>query len=193
MQLILWQRFGSQERESSTRKNSCLPPINYTRDESQMRLSRPSTSLTRKWNSASPDNRCKWTDLTSINTSACSLLKVETLEKQDWKKFRDLWFILWNYLEGTSSNVSVTMLKVVSWVIFACIILWLCHCMTLYFFFLNSAGLVSEELEHRIGMIETSLSRFGIILDSVQSDIMQANKGTKEVLLESKFNNSLTH
>lgn len=65
--------------------------------------------------------------------------------------------------------------------------------MTLYFFFLNSAGLVSEELEHRIGMIETSLSRFGIILDSVQSDIMQANKGTKEVLLESKFNNSLTH
>lgn len=49
------------------------------------------------------------------------------------------------------------------------------------------AGHISEELEHRIGMIETSLSRLGMILDSVQSDIMQANKGTKEVALESKY------
>ncbi|KAM4094698.1 hypothetical protein ACB094_06G214200 [Castanea mollissima] len=43
---------------------------------------------------------------------------------------------------------------------------------------------ISEELEHRIGLMETSLSRFGMILDSVQSDVMQVNKGTKEVSLE---------
>ncbi|CDP08809.1 unnamed protein product [Coffea canephora] len=43
---------------------------------------------------------------------------------------------------------------------------------------------INEELEHRIGMMETSLSRFGMILDSVQSDIMQVNKGTKELVLE---------
>ncbi|XVF33325.1 hypothetical protein REPUB_Repub17cG0158700 [Reevesia pubescens] len=42
----------------------------------------------------------------------------------------------------------------------------------------------SEELEHRLSMIETSLNRFGMILDSVQSDVMQLNRGTKEVLLE---------
>lgn len=40
-------------------------------------------------------------------------------------------------------------------------------------------------------MIETSLSRLGLILDSVQGDIMQANKGTKEVALESKYTRSL--
>lgn len=43
---------------------------------------------------------------------------------------------------------------------------------------------VSEELERRIGLIETSLNRFGINLDSVQSDIMQVNRGSKEILLE---------
>ncbi|XP_024027690.1 protein PAIR1 [Morus notabilis] len=42
----------------------------------------------------------------------------------------------------------------------------------------------SEELEHRIGLMETSLNRFGMILDSVQSDVIQVNKGTKEVLME---------
>ncbi|XP_039056566.1 putative recombination initiation defects 3 [Hibiscus syriacus] len=42
----------------------------------------------------------------------------------------------------------------------------------------------SEELEHRMSVIETSLNRFGMILDSVQSGVMQVNKGTKEVLLE---------
>lgn len=36
-------------------------------------------------------------------------------------------------------------------------------------------------------MMETSLSRSGMILDSMQSDIMQANKGTKELALESKY------
>ncbi|CAL5383004.1 unnamed protein product [Camellia sinensis] len=43
---------------------------------------------------------------------------------------------------------------------------------------------ISEELERRIGIIETSLNRFGMILDSVQSDIMHVNKGTKEALME---------
>nr|XP_023913536.1 protein PAIR1-like isoform X2 [Quercus suber] len=43
---------------------------------------------------------------------------------------------------------------------------------------------ISEELEHRIGLMETLLSRFGMILDSVQSNVMQVNKGTKEVSLE---------
>ncbi|KAG2679013.1 hypothetical protein I3760_11G030400 [Carya illinoinensis] len=45
---------------------------------------------------------------------------------------------------------------------------------------------ISEELEHRIGLIETSLSRLGMILDSVQSDVMQASKGTKEVSLDTE-------
>ncbi|XP_031275855.1 protein PAIR1 [Pistacia vera] len=43
---------------------------------------------------------------------------------------------------------------------------------------------ISEELERRIGMMETSLNRFGMILDSIQSDVIQVNKGTKEVMLE---------
>ena len=48
-------------------------------------------------------------------------------------------------------------------------------------------GQLSEGLEHRIGIMETSLSRFAMILDSVQSDVMQVNKGTKETNLESKW------
>ena len=36
-----------------------------------------------------------------------------------------------------------------------------------------------------------SLSRIGIILDSIQSDVMQVNKGTKEVVLESKCSTSV--
>lgn len=36
-------------------------------------------------------------------------------------------------------------------------------------------------------MMETSLSKFSMILDSVQGDIMQVNKGTKEVSVESKY------
>ncbi|XP_060668564.1 putative recombination initiation defects 3 isoform X1 [Ziziphus jujuba] len=56
----------------------------------------------------------------------------------------------------------------------------------------NSASLpdhrcqISEELQHRIGLMETSLNKFGMILDSVQSDVMQVNKGTKEVSLETE-------
>ncbi|XP_016650015.1 PREDICTED: protein PAIR1 [Prunus mume] len=42
----------------------------------------------------------------------------------------------------------------------------------------------SEDFEHRIGMMETSLNKFGMILDSVQSDVMQVNKGMKEVSME---------
>jgi len=48
------------------------------------------------------------------------------------------------------------------------------------------AGQLSEGLEHRIGIMETSLGRFTMILDSVQSDVMQVNKGTKEITLEGK-------
>jgi len=48
------------------------------------------------------------------------------------------------------------------------------------------AGQLSEGLEHRIGIMETSLNRFGMILDSVQSDVMQVHKGTKEIILEGK-------
>ncbi|CAK9165528.1 unnamed protein product, partial [Ilex paraguariensis] len=97
------QRFGSQEKESSVKKITCLPPINHSREESQMLIPRSSTNPMRKWNSASlPDHACQ----------------------------------------------------------------------------------ISGELDHRIGMMETSLSRFGMILDSVQSDIMQVNKGTKEVALD---------
>ncbi|GAB2271712.1 hypothetical protein Dimus_038928 [Dionaea muscipula] len=43
---------------------------------------------------------------------------------------------------------------------------------------------INEELDHRIAAMETSLGRFGIILDSVQSDLMQVNKGTKGISLE---------
>ncbi|GAV81729.1 hypothetical protein CFOL_v3_25183 [Cephalotus follicularis] len=94
------QRFGSQERENSVKKVSGLPLMNYTREESQMPMSRSSTNLMRRWNPVSvPDHKCQ----------------------------------------------------------------------------------MSEELEHRIGMMETSLNRFGMILDSVQSDIMQINRGTKDV------------
>ena len=48
------------------------------------------------------------------------------------------------------------------------------------------AGLNSEEFEHRIGVMETSLNKFGMILDSVQSDVMQVNKGMKDVSMESE-------
>ncbi|KAF3441500.1 hypothetical protein FNV43_RR15414 [Rhamnella rubrinervis] len=44
----------------------------------------------------------------------------------------------------------------------------------------------NEELEHRIGMMETSLNKIGMILESVQSDVMQVNKGTKEVSMETE-------
>ncbi|CBI40382.3 unnamed protein product, partial [Vitis vinifera] len=97
------QRFGSQERENSMKRISCLAPVSFTREESQIPISRSSTSLARKWSSASaPDYRCQ----------------------------------------------------------------------------------IGEDLEHRIGMMETSLTRFGMILDSIQSDVMQVNKGMKEFLME---------
>ncbi|TYH58673.1 hypothetical protein ES332_D08G171400v1 [Gossypium tomentosum] len=97
------QRFGSQERENTASKFSCLAPTNFTREDSQVPISRSSTNIIRKWNPVSaPEHRCQ----------------------------------------------------------------------------------TSEELEHRLSVIETSLNRFGMILDSVQSDIMQVNKGTKELLLE---------
>ncbi|XP_022757358.1 protein PAIR1-like isoform X9 [Durio zibethinus] len=52
------QRFCSQERENTGKKLSCLPSTNFTREDSQMPISRPSTNLIRKWNSASaPEHR----------------------------------------------------------------------------------------------------------------------------------------
>uniref|UniRef100_A0A1J3F5L4 Protein PAIR1 n=1 Tax=Noccaea caerulescens TaxID=107243 RepID=A0A1J3F5L4_NOCCA len=50
----------------------------------------------------------------------------------------------------------------------------------------ESKSQIGEELEQRFGMMETSLSKFGMMLDSIQSDIMQANRGTKEVFLENE-------
>ncbi|XP_043695902.1 putative recombination initiation defects 3 isoform X2 [Telopea speciosissima] len=94
------QKICSQERKSSMKRVSSLPPIAYTRDESQMALSMSSNNPTRKWSSVSiQDHRCQ----------------------------------------------------------------------------------VTEELEHRIGLMETSLRRFVRDLDSVQGDIMQVNKSIKEV------------
>ncbi|KAK4418622.1 putative recombination initiation defects 3 [Sesamum alatum] len=101
-EILTNEKIGSQERENSARRSSCLPPMSYTREESQMVVSRTSNNLARKW--PSQEYKCQ----------------------------------------------------------------------------------VGEELEHRIGMIETSLSRFGMILDSVQSDIMQVHKATKEVALETE-------
>ncbi|CAN1849728.1 Putative recombination initiation defects 3, partial [Linum perenne] len=50
---------------------------------------------------------------------------------------------------------------------------------------------ISDELEHRIGTIETSMNKFGMVMDSVQRDIMQVNKGTKEVLLEGELSSAM--
>lgn len=55
--IILMQRLGSQERENSAKRMSCLPQINYTREESQMQLSKPSGNYMRKW--SVPENKCK--------------------------------------------------------------------------------------------------------------------------------------
>ncbi|XP_071707686.1 putative recombination initiation defects 3 isoform X2 [Rutidosis leptorrhynchoides] len=43
---------------------------------------------------------------------------------------------------------------------------------------------MSEELEHRIGTMEGSLSKFGMMLESLQTDILQVNKGTKELAID---------
>ncbi|KAG8653564.1 putative recombination initiation defects 3 isoform X2 [Manihot esculenta] len=97
------QRFSSQERENSVKKTSFLPPVSNACEESQMPISRSTSTLMRKWNPVSiPHHKCQ----------------------------------------------------------------------------------ILEELEHRVGMMETSLNKFGMILGSVQSDVMQVNKGTKEVSLE---------
>ncbi|KAF3610342.1 hypothetical protein DY000_02044118, partial [Brassica cretica] len=47
----------------------------------------------------------------------------------------------------------------------------------------DSKSQISEE---RFGMMETSLSKFGMMLDSIQSDFIQANRGTKQVFLETE-------
>ncbi|KAK8966451.1 Protein PAIR1 [Platanthera guangdongensis] len=43
---------------------------------------------------------------------------------------------------------------------------------------------VSEELERRFRFLESSLHKMGMILDSLQSDVMQVNRAVKEVSLE---------
>ncbi|XP_078155485.1 putative recombination initiation defects 3 [Carex rostrata] len=42
----------------------------------------------------------------------------------------------------------------------------------------------SEEIDQRLRHLETLLSRMGMIIDSVQSDVMQISRAVKEVLLE---------
>ncbi|KAD4982698.1 hypothetical protein E3N88_19369 [Mikania micrantha] len=96
------QLIVSQERENSVRRFSCLPPVNHTREESQMPISRSSTALIRKWGSGVSEQRSQ----------------------------------------------------------------------------------ISEEFERRIGTIESSLSRFGLMMESLQTDIMQVNKGTKEIAMD---------
>nr|CAD1835143.1 unnamed protein product [Ananas comosus var. bracteatus] len=45
---------------------------------------------------------------------------------------------------------------------------------------------VSEELEHRFRLMESSINRMCMILDSVQNDVMQLNRAMKEVSLETE-------
>ncbi|KAL2892225.1 Protein PAIR1 [Bienertia sinuspersici] len=99
------QRFSSQEKDNSVKRLSCLAPVSYTREESQVPITRSSSSLTRRWSSA------------AVQEHKCQL---------------------------------------------------------------------SDEVEHKISTMETSLNRLGMILDSVQADVMQVNKGTKELSLEAE-------
>ncbi|XP_010904555.2 putative recombination initiation defects 3 isoform X1 [Elaeis guineensis] len=43
---------------------------------------------------------------------------------------------------------------------------------------------ISDELEHSIRLMEGSINRLGMVLDSVQGDVMQVNRAVKEVSLE---------
>lgn len=79
-----------------------LPPVNHTREESQLAISRSSKGVIRKWGSGASEQRCQ----------------------------------------------------------------------------------MSEEVEHRLGTIESSLSRFGLMLEAIQTDIMQVNRGTKELAID---------
>ncbi|CAL9204409.1 unnamed protein product [Musa hybrid cultivar] len=51
---------------------------------------------------------------------------------------------------------------------------------------ITDAFQVSEELEHKLQLIESSLNRVGMILVSVQGDVMQVNKAIKELSLEAE-------
>ncbi|XP_022943725.1 protein PAIR1 isoform X1 [Cucurbita moschata] len=54
------QRFSSQDRENSIKKNSFFPPLSYSREECQLPLSKSSTSLTQRWKSTPlPDSKCQ--------------------------------------------------------------------------------------------------------------------------------------
>lgn len=55
------QRFSSQERENSVKKTSFLPPVSNACEESQMPISRSTSTLMRKWNPVSiPHHKCKF-------------------------------------------------------------------------------------------------------------------------------------
>lgn len=57
----VWQRFSSQDRENSIKKNSFFPPLSYSREDCQLPLSKSSTSLTQRWKSTPlPDSKCKF-------------------------------------------------------------------------------------------------------------------------------------
>ncbi|KAH9604118.1 hypothetical protein KSS87_010458 [Heliosperma pusillum] len=103
--LFVVERFGSQEKDNSMKRLSCLAPNSYPREESQLPISRSSANLTRRWSSSLPEQKCQ----------------------------------------------------------------------------------LNDELEHKFATMETMLSRLGMIVDSVQSDIMQVNKGTKELSLAGKI------
>ncbi|XP_058072951.1 putative recombination initiation defects 3 isoform X2 [Magnolia sinica] len=50
-------RFGSQD--NSLKRISCLAPVTYTQEDTQMPMSRSSNNVIRRWSSTSaPDNRC---------------------------------------------------------------------------------------------------------------------------------------
>ncbi|KAF3775810.1 PAIR1 protein [Nymphaea thermarum] len=55
----------------------------------------------------------------------------------------------------------------------------------------NRCITLSEELERRLGMIDTTLHRLGMILDSVQGDVMQINKAVKELKEEEAIKASI--
>lgn len=57
---------------------SCLAPVSFTREESQIPLARSSTSLARKWSSVSaPNHRCKPSAFPVIEDKFSFLNKIE--------------------------------------------------------------------------------------------------------------------
>ncbi|KAK4379259.1 hypothetical protein RND71_001121 [Anisodus tanguticus] len=61
------QRLISQEREKSAKRMSCMPQINYTREESKLQLSKPSTNYMHKW--SVPENKSRIIGLNMLMNS----------------------------------------------------------------------------------------------------------------------------